>query len=711
MEHLLERAHDLCRAVAGRGRGVDLRAAVQVEAHRELRTRNVAHRGQRRQGDRLTVLVAHVELPDVLDVGTELALSLDVDLPLPPETVEVVDEAAAKEGLQRLVHVFDVDALLEHFVAVHVDEQLGNDRTECAGHAGQLGALARRLQELVGLLGQERDVLARTVLQDESGAARHADALDCRRRERKRNGPVDASQPFRQLGLDRTVLFLRLLALGPFLEGDEEKRAVRVLHLAQHVESHHGGDVLDAGDILDQVLGLAGDFRSSLQRARIGELHAGKDVALVLVGQKTGRQCLAEQASQRRDADDEHQTDHALADRQATDADIAASDTAEELVEPVVELLQCAGSLDLRAQQQRAQGGAQGQGVERRDDHGNRDRHRELLVQLAGDARNERGGHENGGKNDRDRDHRTGHFAHRLERGILWRQALLDVVLDRLDDHDGIVHNQSDRQHQSEQRQRVDREPEQREKHEGADQRHRHREQRNQGRAPALEEDEHDDDHQHQRFEQRFLDFVDAFGHRKRGVERDHVVQIGRESLLDLFHQRLGTVGGFERVGAGDLIQGDQRRRLAVQPAFHAVGLCTEFNPRDVGNPHDRAVRVGPQDHLAEVLLGHQPALGAHRVGELLAGGHRLRPDLASRVDGVLGLDGVDDLRDRDVELGEHVGPHPQTHRVLSGAEHRDTGDPLDPRHLVVDVDVRIVGQEDVVVGAVRRVKREHEQR
>ena len=50
-------------------------------------------------------LLSHVELPDLLGVRAVFALGLDVDLPLPAEAVEVVDEVAAHEGLQRLVDV------------------------------------------------------------------------------------------------------------------------------------------------------------------------------------------------------------------------------------------------------------------------------------------------------------------------------------------------------------------------------------------------------------------------------------------------------------------------------------------------------------------------------------------------------------------------------------------------------------------------------
>ena len=103
----------------------------------------------------------------------------------------------------------------------------------------------------------------------------------------------------------------------------------------------------------------------------------------------------------------------------------------------------------LRPQQQRGQRRAQRQRVEGRDDDGDRDGHRELLIQPTRDA---------GDENRRDeyavrisaiattgpdtssialRRHRAGH-------------PFLDMALDGLDDDDGVVHHQTDGQHQPE---------------------------------------------------------------------------------------------------------------------------------------------------------------------------------------------------------------------------------------------------------------------
>jgi hypothetical protein len=79
-----------------------------------------------------------------------------------------------------------------------------------------------------------------------------------------------------------------------------------------------------------------------------------------------------------------------------------------------------------------------------------------LLVQPPGDARNKRGGHEDGGQNQRDTDHRTGDLFHCFQCGILGSEPVFDVTLHGLDHHDGVVHHQADGQNQPEERKRID---------------------------------------------------------------------------------------------------------------------------------------------------------------------------------------------------------------------------------------------------------------
>ena len=66
--------------------------------------------------------VAHVELADVIEVVAILAFGLDIDLPLAAEAIEVVDEQPAHEGLDGAIDVVQRHALLQHFVAIDIDE-------------------------------------------------------------------------------------------------------------------------------------------------------------------------------------------------------------------------------------------------------------------------------------------------------------------------------------------------------------------------------------------------------------------------------------------------------------------------------------------------------------------------------------------------------------------------------------------------------------
>ena len=112
---------------------------------------------------------------------------------------------------------------------------------------------------------------------------------------------------------------------------------------------------------------------------------------------------------------------------------------------------------------------------------------------------------------------RPGHLLHRLDRRLLRRQSLFDVVLDGLDDDDGVVHDDADGQHQSEQGQVVEAEAHRRHDGEGADDGHRHRRQRDQRRAPALQEHQHDDGDEDDRLDER-LEHLDGSTRLTNGV-------------------------------------------------------------------------------------------------------------------------------------------------------------------------------------------------
>jgi len=66
-------------------------------------------------------------------------------------------------------------------------------------------------------------------------------------------------------------------------------------------------------------------------------------------------------------------------------------------------------------------------------------------------------GNEHGRQDERGGDDRPGYLLHGLNGGFLGRHALLDVARHRLYDDDGVIHYHADGQHQSEERERINR--------------------------------------------------------------------------------------------------------------------------------------------------------------------------------------------------------------------------------------------------------------
>ena len=99
-------------------------------------------------------------------------------------------------------------------------------------------------------------------------------------------------------------------------------------------------------------------------------------------------------------------------------------------------------------------------------------------------------------------------------------------------------------------------------------------------------------------------DLVDPFPNRQCRVERDHVVQVCRESPLHLLHQLLRPVHRVDRVGSRELVNGHDGRGFAIEPADHVVILSAKFDPGDILEPHNGPVAIGPDDDLLKFFSG-----------------------------------------------------------------------------------------------------------
>src|SRR4029077_14649984 len=104
------------------------------------------------------LVVADIELADVIGAGAVLSLGLNIDLPLPAEAIEIINEEAAHERLDGVVHIGKTDALLQYFVAVYVYELLGYAGEESGTQAGDFRPLPRNLQKGVQILAEELNI-------------------------------------------------------------------------------------------------------------------------------------------------------------------------------------------------------------------------------------------------------------------------------------------------------------------------------------------------------------------------------------------------------------------------------------------------------------------------------------------------------------------------------------------------------------------------
>ena len=197
-----------------------------------------------------------------------------------------------------------------------------------------------------------------------------------------------------------------------------------------------------------------------------------------------------------------------------------------------------------------------------------------------------------------------------------------------------------------------------------------------------------------------------------RVVSRDSAYRHVRgEALLQLLHRLLRTLGHGERVRTGDLVNGDDGRRLPVVTSDLGIGLGPELDPRDVAEPHHRAVEVLADDDVAELLRRHQPPLRADRVRELLPLRGRFGADLTARVRRALLQDRAAQIAERQPQRLQLVGKHPDAHRVVRGAEGVDLAEAGHTQERVVDVDGGVVAEKVLAVRTVRRIEREDEKR
>ena len=467
---------------------------------------------------------------------------------------------------------------------------------------GRDGEAAQRLAERLGIGGAH-------VHQHIAEAAAGAEADDRRRRDRDDVAGAHGAEFLGEAGNDRRSRVLPAGAFGEGLQRHHEETGIGLGVIVDEVEADDRGIVRDRTFRLQDAFDLCGERRCPGDRGAVGQLRDDEEGALVVLRQEAGRRdpphgvdagaegCGHSEA----DEGDAHETRHALAIAVARPVD-AAHDIADRAAPWPV----------MRPEQNGAERRRQGQRVDRREHHRDRDSDGELPEELAGNAGDEGDRHEDREQHQRDRDDRGDDLAHGALGRFRRRQLgmLLHHALDVLDHDDRVVDDDADGEHHRQQRDGIGGIADGVEHDEGADQAHRHGDGRDQRRPEIAEEQVDDEDDEDEGFDQRLLDLVDRGGDEGGRIVGHLPGEAFGEGLLEVADRLLDGLERGEGIGAGRLVDADQNGRAAVQAGVAVEIGGAELEPRHVREPQHRAVGIGAQHDLAEFLGRGQAALG-----------------------------------------------------------------------------------------------------
>src|SRR5436853_3084821 len=175
-------------------------------------------------------------------------------------------------------------------------------------------------------------------------------------------------------------------------------------------------------------------FRSPLERGGLRELDVHQEVALVFLRHERPRQDLPETDGEDRERGEDEEREAGLPNERVRAPDVALLRRREDAIERGEEAPEGPAWRVLRSrpEDQRALCRLVGERVYHREQDRERDRERELPVERTGDAEDEARRDEDAREHERDADQRSADLVHRGDRGVVRRQALVDLRLDGL---------------------------------------------------------------------------------------------------------------------------------------------------------------------------------------------------------------------------------------------------------------------------------------
>ena len=212
-------------------------------------------------------------------------------------------------------------------------------------------------------------------------------------------------------------------------------------------------------------------------------------------------------------------------------APVASDQAVEALLHDVEEAPMLAR---FRVQEARAQHRGERERNQRRDRDRGGDRQGEFAEQAPDDAAHEQERNEHRDQRAADREHREADLPRSLDRRLERRHAVLDVAVDVLHHHDGVVDHEADRDGERHQGQVVEAEIEQIHRGARAQQRQRHRDGGDERRPEIAQEQQNDHHHEGDRDPEREFDVMhggpDGLGAVENGLDLHGGRELGHEA-------------------------------------------------------------------------------------------------------------------------------------------------------------------------------------
>ena len=269
------------------------------------------------------------------------------------------------------------------------------------------------------------------------------------------------------------------------------------MSLTREAEAQHPDHALYFGLLEYETFNLLNDATGTLQRRAGRQLDVDQHRALVFTGQKRCWQTGVNNRHHRNDGHINEQVAASAPQEAGHQAFVAFGGACEAAIKPAKETLFLVVMTSLnRFEQGSAQGRCERKRQKRRKPNRRNHDGRKLAVNIAHRAREKRQGHKHRDQHDRYPDDGTRDLTHGFAGGFKrWQALFTHDALDVLNDHNRIVHHNTDHQHHAEHCQNVDGKPKRQQRGKSAQQCNRDNDGWNDGVAKVLQKQEHHQKH------------------------------------------------------------------------------------------------------------------------------------------------------------------------------------------------------------------------